>query len=173
MKFLTQSKNKHFYYSGKDCLFNGNRESCIMYIPEEHGYGKESGAEFYPSGALMTVKDSTHIFLFYMLNSGEKLFEIKANDLNEMENTIYDINAYPCETGVLVGYQYFDKTYKFEYYTYLGGVFTSYDINELKQKVEKYEKTLGVFYDEQPKNKDAKYTKQILDCYNDKDDLSK
>ena len=173
MKFLTQTKNKHFYYSGKDCLFNGNRENCIMYIPEEHGYGKESGAEFYPSGALMIKKDSTQILLYYMLNSGESLFRIHKKELNEMENNIYDINAYPCETGVLVGYKYYDNTYKFEYYTYLGGVFTSYDIDELKNKVEKYERTLGVFYDEPTKNNDAKYTKQILDYFNDKDNLSK
>ena len=58
MNYLSQTENKHFYFSGKNCLFNTNSEVCIQYVDPNVNYfnGEESSAKFYPSGALLTTK---------------------------------------------------------------------------------------------------------------------
>ena len=105
MKFLNQTQNKHFYYSGKGCLFNTNSENCLIYIDEtdvDYTRGEECSAYFYPSGAKITEKKNHSIYITFFKNNGETLFTVNKKELNEMENRIFDINAYVCGSGVLV-----------------------------------------------------------------------
>ena len=47
MNYLSQTENKHFYFSGKNCLFNTNSEVCIQYVDPNVNYfnGEESSAK--------------------------------------------------------------------------------------------------------------------------------
>lgn len=166
MNFLSQSQNKHFYFSGSNCLFNTNSEVCIRYIDPKVNYdlGEESSVKFYPSGALITEKKNSEINIIFIKNNNEKIVNVKRNELIEMENNIYDINASVCSTGVLVSYEHYDQSHEYEYYTYNGGVIKDRDFDKLKDKVDKFESNFGIYYNtKQPQKQDS----FILKCYNE------
>lgn len=166
MNFLSQSQNNHFYFSGQNCLFNTNSEVCIRYIDPKVNYdlGEESSVKFYPSGALITEKKNAEINIIFINNKNEKIVNIKRDELNEMENTIYDINASVCSTGVLVAYKHYDQSHEFEYYTYSGALMKDKDMDKLKAKIDKYETGFGIYFNtKQPQKQDS----FIMKCYND------
>ncbi len=142
MKPLNQTQNKHFYESGKGCIFNGNLENCICYVEPFFNYqtGEEESVKFYASGALFTFKKQYNIDIFFVKNDGKKLFEHKANGTFKTQNNIYDINTVVCDNGVLVTTQHHDGTFDFDYYLYNGIRVYDCDIEKLKSKIGKIEK---------------------------------
>ena len=166
MNFLSQSQNKHFYFSGPNCLFNTNSEVCIRYIDPKVNYdlGEESSVKFYPSGALITEKKNSEINIIFIKNNNEKIVNVQRDELIEMENNIFDINASVCSTGVLVSYELYDQSHEYEYYTYNGGVIKDRDFDNLKEKVDKFESSFGIYYNtKQPQKQDS----FMMKCYND------
>lgn len=146
MKFLTQTKNNHFYL-GDGHLFHTDHDKCIMQVKKDNGANVD--VELYTSGALLKFKDAEKIELLFVDNSGHDLVYIFEDELNEMGSRIYDINLYPCETGVLAAYKFRSGGERYDYHTYLGGVFTSTNKEDIKQMVKKYENALGVFYNDE------------------------
>lgn len=175
MKFLTQTKNKHFYFDGEGCLFNTNLESCVRYVEQNPNplMSGENSAKFYSSGALLTYKKGNTIDICFMKNNGERLFGIREDELNEMENTIYDINALVCGTGVLVAWQKFDGKCDFEYFTYTGATFKNNNYDALKKKVDKFEDMLGIYYDEPEKCKQMPNIDFLMSNLNEENGLCK
>lgn len=164
MKFLNLTTNKRFYYSGKGCLFNTNKENCLIYVDEndvDYTLGEENSVQFYPSGAKITQKKNHSIYITFFKNNGDTLFTVSKKELNEMENTIYDINAYACMSGVLVSTEYYGNKFKYEYYLYNGTCLTETDFDKLNKKVNKYEELVGMYYDTTTQKNPATHTNFI------------
>ena len=133
----------------------------------------ENSAKFYSSGALLTYKKVNTIDICFMKNNGERLFSIREDELNEMENTIFDINALVCGTGVLVAWQKFDGKCDFEYFTYTGATFKNNNYDALKKKVDKFEDMLGIYYDEPEKCKQMPNIDFLMSNLNEENGLCK
>ena len=164
MKLLSQAKNKHFYFGYKGCLYNSSKENCLIHIDEKFlpEFNIEESVKFYPSGALVTIKNSNKINLIFFNNAGERLIDIDSDNLNK---PVKNIESYVCSTGIYLSYMFLDNTTSFSYHTYKGGVLTSEDENKLDKKIEKYEHFFGIYEDDTiPQKRNAPYSKQILEA---------
>lgn len=166
MKFLTQTENKNFKVE-YDCLFNIRVKTCLKEINKDVNYflGEDDSVRLYTSGALLTSKTVSEIKISFVKNDGEQLFCIEEKELNEMENKIKDINAYACSTGVLVAYEFYHGANIFDYYTYNGATLSNNDLDKLIKKIDKYEETLGIYFDKDEPNKlDKPCTDFVMKC---------
>lgn len=161
MNYLSQTENKHFYYSGKNCLFNTNSEVCIQYVDPNVNYfkGEESSAKFYPSGALLTTKKDYQINITFVKNNGERLFSVNKAKF-DCDMGVFDANALVCGSGVLVSYENYDQTTSYDYYTYSGMQLKETDFNKLCAKVKKFEENFGFYYD--PAQKPSKNSDSFI-----------
>ena len=161
MNYLSQTENKHFYFSGKNCLFNTNSEVCIQYVDPNVNYfnGEESSAKFYPSGALLTTKKDYQINITFVKNNGERLFSVNKAKF-DCDMGVFDANALVCGSGVLVSYENYDQTTSYDYYTYSGMQLKETDFNKLCAKVKKFEENFGFYYD--PAQKPSKNSESFI-----------
>lgn len=170
MKLLSQTKNKHFYFGYEGCLYNTSKENCLMHIEEKHlpQLSIEESVKFYPSGALVTIKNSNKIKLIFINNDGERLVDFDTDKLNK---PVKNLDAFVCSTGVYLALTYMDNDSCFEYHTYKGGVLMSFDESKLDKKIEKYEQVLGIYEDNFELSKKKKpFTNQILEALNQSED---
>lgn len=165
MKILSQTKNKHFYFGYQGCLYNTNKENCLMHIEEKYlpQLGIEESVKFYPSGALITIRNSNKAQLIFINNDGERLVDFSTDELSK---PVKHLNVFVCSTGVYFALTNMDSTCCFEYHTYKGGILTSTDENKLDKKIEKYEQFLGIYDDLIKEKKEKPFTSQILRMLN-------
>lgn len=172
MKILNQCKNKNFKEYDKNTYENLNNSEKISLNNDNINYcmGDHYQIATYPSGLLMIYKSAYKIEIKFMNNNGEMLFDLTRDELEEMSNTIYDINALVCSSGVLVSYKhYYGEEYV--YYTYNNAEIHAYTFDKIKDKIDKFEQNLGLYYNE---NKVAPKTKSALaDFVNIVDDSTK
>ena len=164
MKFLTQTENNNFKVE-YDCLFNIRIKTCLKEINKDVNYylGEDDSVRLYTSGALLTSKRVNNVKISFVKNDGEQLFAIEERDLNEMENRIKDINAYVCATGVLVAYEFYHEGNIFDYYTYNGAKISNNNLDKLINKIDKYEQTLGIYFDkDEPRTLEKPCTNLIM-----------
>ena len=107
MKILNQCENKNFKKCDKNTYENFNTSEKISLNNDNINYcmGDHCQIATYPSGLLLVKKSANEISLKFVNNNGEVLFDIKRDELVEMQNNIYDINALVCSSGVLVSYK--------------------------------------------------------------------
>ena len=176
MRFLTTTENKNFYLQ-QDCVFNQNLQVCIGKVRKSINFYlfEDDGVEFYSSGALLISKHNHSINLMFVKNNGETLFSVQEKELDDLGCDLYDVNAFVCGTGVLVYYDYGNEPkHEYFYYTYNGAYIRDTNLERLVEKVNKYERALGVYYDNSPIQKDVKpNTQYILDCLNNQDGSEK
>ena len=159
MKFLKQHQNNNFYFDENNELRHTNLPMSAIKIQSdcENELNQQKSVKIFKTGALLSVKSNEQISYLFIKNNGVQLFKIQETELNEMENNIYDILAYPCVSGVLVVTQYYDKTFHMDYFTYTGSKFSGSNLIELDKRVRAYEKLAGIVYkikQEKPDKKD-------------------
>ena len=147
MEILNIVKNKNFRELDKDTYLSVNTGKIIHIDNYDedmklYNYGKIAT---YKSGLLCVDKKRNSIRVFFITNNGKKLFETKVLDMQEMENTIYDINAHACSSGVLVCFEDYKHKCYYEYYTYNGAKVTSSDFNDIKEKIDAFESNTPIF----------------------------
>ena len=163
MKILNQCENKNFKKCDKNTYENLNNSERISLNNDNINYcmGDHCQIATYPSGLLLVKKSANEISLKFVNNNGEVLFDIKRDELVEMQNNIYDINALVCSSGVLVAYKYYYGE-EYVYYTYNNAEIHAYTFDKIKDKIDKFEQNLGLYYNE---NKVAPKTKSALANY--------
>jgi len=149
MKILEECENKHFYYSGKGCLFNTNSENCIAYFKDNDTSKK---IQFFESGALITKKTSNDIHISFTRNNNDRIVDIHKTDLLDMSNEIYDINATVYATGILIDVQNYEKKSAYEYILYNGMSFRDTNFDRLKTRVEDYEELIGFYFNKEDRS---------------------
>lgn len=157
MKILNNCENKNFKKCDKNTYENINNgvKYSINNDDINYFYGDHYQIATYPSGLLLVKKSANEISLKFIKNNGEVLFDVKRDELVEMENNIYDINAIVCSSGVLVSYKYYHSE-EYAYFTYNNAEMHAYTFDKIKDKVDKFEQNLGLYYNEMPKQNKTK-----------------
>lgn len=157
MKILSNCDNKNFKKYENNTYENINNGLKISLKKDDINYcfGDHCHIDTYPSGLLMVYKSSNRIDVKFVNNNGEILFDLSRDELEEMSNNIYDINAIVCSSGVLVSFKYYHGE-EYVYYTYNNAELHSYTFEKIKEKVNKFEENLGLYYNEMPKPQKTK-----------------
>lgn len=165
MKYLNLTQNHNFYIKN-NYIINANTNQPIAVVDKEIDIlrGELSDIKTYSSGIMTVLKKNYSIKIEFFKNNAKKLFTIYKDELNEMENQIFDINAYACSSGVLVATTFFNNFEKYDYYLYKGGVIESYNLDELSQKVDEYENDFGFYIDNPTFDKSHSATNFLLEC---------
>lgn len=169
MEFLNSSKNKNFRIL-YDCLFNqrlqvtdGNDFKTV-----DFDLGPEDEISIYPSGALLRKSTKFSVRVMFVNNDGSILVDAYKRGLDDLGAQVYDVRGMVYTTGVMVVVEYFNHEYDYLYYTYLGTLIKADSYEELSQKVEKYEQSIGTYQNktEFAQNQEKPYTDYIMSFLN-------
>lgn len=165
MKFLNLSENRNFYIN-YNYIVNANTNKLITFVDKNVDIlrGELSEVKTYSSGVMTVLKKDYSIKIEFFKNNAKRLFTLYKGELNEMENRVFDINAYACSSGVLVATIYYGDFKQYDYYLYKGGVIESFDLEELSQKVDEYEKDFGFYIDKPNFDNSHPATDFLVEC---------
>lgn len=108
MEILNQMQNGNFEIIDKNKIKNVHTGEIIKGATQllNDYMGDHVLIETYSSGVLAVRKQSYQIDIKFIKNNGDALIDLSLDDLNEMDNKIYDVNAIVCSSGVLVAYNF-------------------------------------------------------------------
>ena len=141
MEILDQEKNNRFYEHNNH-LFYYDHE-CLAYLGEkkETPYYQNESIKTYKTGALFTDYSSCETIsqMIFFGNDGVELFSIVPRkmpyDVHLGKSNIEYVNAIVFDSGVLVSLSNKDKQSKYAYYFYDKTMISSYDFENLINKV--------------------------------------
>lgn len=139
MKYLDQEKNDNFYIDNEGWLRNINQpneflEKCEHTPAPISYYFNLFDLKQFKTGVLVKKTDfSSQKFIFYA-NNGEKLFSIARNKRNNPG--FMEMDAYVCESGILVATQNSITGREYLYKFYDGWTNWSDDFEKLKRMVD-------------------------------------
>ena len=172
MEILNTSENKNFKLL-YDCLFNQRLQikNGDSYQDVNFMLGPDDQVSIYPSGALLRRATRFSVRVMFINNDGSILVDAYKQGLDDLGAQIYDVRGLAYTTGVMVTVEYFNHEYDYLYYTYLGSLIKADSYEELTQKVEKYEQSLGTYHNkiETPKAQSTPYTDFLMNCLNNND----
>lgn len=140
MEILNQMQNGNFEIIDKNKIKNVHTGEIIKGATQllNDYMGDHVLIETYSSGVLAVRKQSYQIDIKFIKNNGDALIDLSLDDLNEMGNKIYDVNAIVCSSGVLVAYNFF-KGDRYVYYTYSGAQIPARDFDDLRARIAYFE----------------------------------
>ena len=169
MEFLNACENKNFKVL-YDCLFNQRLQvkDGDNYKTVDFDLGPEGEISIYPSGALMRMSTRFSVRVMFVKNDGSILVDAYKRGLDDIGAQVYDVRGTAFTTGVMITIEYFNHEYEYLYYTYLGTLIKADSWEELNQKVEKYEQSIGTYQNkiEIPQNQSTPHTDFLMSCLN-------
>ena len=138
MKYLDQEKNDNFYIDKNNMLHNINKKQPLEYCEPTPGAMQDliclCECKEYKNGVLVHQRDFSKQRVVFYSNNGDKIFDISRNKRDN--KGFVEMDAYVCESGILVATQNSITGREYLYKFYDGWTNWSDDFEKLKRMVD-------------------------------------